>query len=77
MKTKHGFKPFDISISINPKPSNCNECPFQYMLHPEDEGSWYEHWSCFINHERDDWGAAIQRPKGCPLDAALNEGEQK
>ena len=60
-------KDYKAKIMLNPVPNNCHECPFYYMPDPDDEGSWYEHWDCYLKHIDDMTGIALNRPKCCPL----------
>ena len=59
-----------IEITMTPLPKNCKECPFYYLVNPDEEGTWYEFWRCFLGVTRTDEdyiGIALKRHKNCPL----------
>lgn len=65
-------KAFQVEITMDKLPKNCNECPFYYMPRPENEGTWYEDWDCFVGGIDDITGIALARPKTCPLNRRKN-----
>ena len=67
LSAKKTDKKCKAQITLNPKPNNCYECPFYYMPDTNDEGSWYEHWDCYLRHIDDVTGIALNRPEQCPL----------
>jgi len=58
---------YNVSIKLNPLPKSCCQCPFYYMPSPEDEHTWFEHWTCFLGGIKDEYGIALNRSKDCPL----------
>ena len=67
LSAKKRKKNCKAQITLSPIPNNCHECPFYYMPNPDDNGSWYEHWDCYLQHIDDVTGIALNRPKTCPL----------
>lgn len=67
-ETKNGKVEALASITLNPTPNNCYECPFFYMPNPDEEDTWYEHWDCFLKSRTNFFGVALERPADCPLD---------
>ena len=67
LKSIKKSKEYKADIKLTPMPKCCTECPFYYMPEPEDEGSWYERWDCFLIDIKDHFGIAINRYKDCPL----------
>ena len=69
MKSKYPDenKTCKVEIKIDPMPKNCHECPMYHMPNPENEGTWYEHWDCYLKPIENDYGIAVDRYKDCPL----------
>ena len=67
LKSIKKSKEYKADIKLTPMPKCCTECPFYYMPEPEDEGSWYERWDCYLVDIKDGFGIAINRYKNCPL----------
>lgn len=57
----------ETKASVTPLPNSCKECPFYHQPNPSNEGTWYEHWDCFLKPLKDRDGNLIRRPKECPL----------
>ena len=55
---------------MTPLPENCRECPFYYLVNPDEKDTWYELWRCFLGVIRTDEdynGIALKRHRNCPL----------
>ena len=66
-RNKETNRSFNVKVKINPLPRSCYECPFFYITNPEDEGTWYETWDCYLKSLDDYYGIALNRHPHCPL----------
>ena len=77
-KSKVNVKDFTVEITVDKLPKNCYECPFYYMPKPENQGTWYEHWDCFLGCiGNNEYGIAINRPVTCTLNKRKKSKEGK